>query len=88
MVCDLVAATRALTLSISAGPAAWRYSLLSVVLIVAEQLAGGSSANFVLGRIWPVELFKEQLIYEQSAARTVREQQEKRPASVAPTTEN
>jgi hypothetical protein len=45
---------------------------------VAEQLAGGSSAGLVLGRIWPVELFKEQLIYEQSAARTVREQEEKR----------
>jgi hypothetical protein len=26
-------------------------------LIVAEQLAGGSSAGFVLGRIWLVELF-------------------------------
>ena len=26
---------------------------------MAEQLAGGSSAGFVLGRIWPVELFKE-----------------------------
>jgi hypothetical protein len=32
---------------------------------------------------WQTSLFKERLIYEQSAPRTVREQQEKRPSGLS-----